>query len=101
MASPFYCSSIYCISPGGHYAFCILPLYFFLIALEKFKNSHPYVVYFAPSHTMDMYCKERSGHEMIKRKKYTSEFSNRCGEKWIFEYDYATGKGILKGSDID
>ena len=32
---------------------------------------------------------------------YTSEFANRYGGKWIFEYYYATGKGILKGSDVD
>ncbi len=32
---------------------------------------------------------------------YTSEFANRYGEKWTFEYDYAIGKGILKGSDVD
>ena len=32
---------------------------------------------------------------------YTSEFTKQYGEKWIFEYDNITGKGILKGSDVD
>ena len=32
---------------------------------------------------------------------YASEFENRYGEKWIFECDHITGKGILKGSDVD
>ena len=32
---------------------------------------------------------------------YTSRFLNRFGEEWCFEYDYQTGEGILKGSDVD
>jgi hypothetical protein len=39
--------------------------------------------------------------EMIEKRTYVSEFTNRYGEKWIFEYDYATRKGILRGSDVD
>ena len=38
---------------------------------------------------------------VMENNTYTSEFTNRHGEKWIFEYDYATNKGILKGSDVD
>lgn len=38
---------------------------------------------------------------MNEKKTYTSEFKNRYGEQWIFEYDYATGKAFLKGSDVD
>ena len=38
---------------------------------------------------------------MIQNRTYTSEFANRYGEKWIFEYDYATSQGVLKGSDVD
>lgn len=30
-----------------------------------------------------------------------SRFTNEYGEDWIFEYDYSTGTGLLKGSDID
>lgn len=39
--------------------------------------------------------------EMIKRKNYSSKFTNKYGEEWRFEYDSATGEGILKGSDVD
>ena len=38
---------------------------------------------------------------MITIRTYVSEFTNRWGEKWIFEYTYATSKGALKGSDVD
>lgn len=33
--------------------------------------------------------------------KYRAEFTNEYGEDWVFEYDYSTGTGLLKGSDID
>jgi hypothetical protein len=39
--------------------------------------------------------------EMIQRKNYSSKFTNKYGEEWHFEYDPATGEGILKGSDAD
>ena len=39
--------------------------------------------------------------DVMAKNTYTSEFANRYGEKWIFEYDHTTGKGILKGSDVD
>jgi len=38
---------------------------------------------------------------MSEREKYTSTFTNRYGEEWIFEYDRVTGVGWLKGSDVD
>lgn len=38
---------------------------------------------------------------MINKRIYTSEFRNRWGDQWIFEYDYVTGQGTLKGSDAD
>ena len=34
-------------------------------------------------------------------KKYTSEFTNRYGEAWYFEYNYDTHEGFLRGSDVD
>jgi hypothetical protein len=34
-------------------------------------------------------------------KKYTSEFTNRHGEAWHFEYNYDTREGLLRGSDVD
>lgn len=33
-------------------------------------------------------------------KKYTAKFRNQFGERWIFEFDFSTNKGILKGSDV-
>ena len=42
-----------------------------------------------------------SEQDMSEKKVYTSEFKNRYGEEWIFEYNYATGKAMLKGSDVD
>ena len=38
---------------------------------------------------------------MIAPQLYTSRFSNRYGEEWVFHYDLATGEGILRGSDVD
>jgi len=38
---------------------------------------------------------------MSKRKNFRSKFTNRYGEEWQFEYDFARGQGILKGSDVD
>ena len=38
---------------------------------------------------------------MIAPRRYTSQFRNRYGEEWEFEYDPATGDGILRGSDVD
>jgi hypothetical protein len=32
---------------------------------------------------------------------YSTEFTNRYGEEWYFEYNHAMGEGILKGSDVD
>ena len=32
---------------------------------------------------------------------YTSRFSNRYGEEWLFEYDRRSGEGVLSGSDVD
>ncbi|HEB30600.1 MAG TPA: hypothetical protein ENI15_06960 [Spirochaetes bacterium] len=33
--------------------------------------------------------------------KYIAEFTNEYGEDWVFEYDYSTGNGVIKGSDVD
>ncbi len=38
---------------------------------------------------------------MSKKDNYVSEFTNRYGEEWIFEYDYTSKKGTLRGSDVD
>ena len=38
---------------------------------------------------------------MTKEKIFTSEFTNRFGETWVFEYDYTTRKALLRGSDVD
>ncbi len=38
---------------------------------------------------------------MEDRAKYTSEFANRYGETWVLEYDYDTGQGVLRGSDVN
>ncbi len=48
-----------------------------------------------------LYTLAASEQGMIEKKTYTSEFENRYGEKWIFEYDYTSGKAFLKGSDVD
>jgi len=38
---------------------------------------------------------------MENKAKYISEFANRYGESWIFEYDYDTKQGLLRGSDVN
>ena len=38
---------------------------------------------------------------MKTQSKYYTEYTNRYGEEWIFEFNPATRKGILKGSDVD
>ena len=30
-----------------------------------------------------------------------ARFTNRYGEEWEFEYDPSTGKGVLRGADVD
>ena len=32
--------------------------------------------------------------------KYTTKFRNTWGEKWIFEFDFSTNEGTLRGSDV-
>ena len=31
---------------------------------------------------------------------YRSEYENVYGEVWVFEYDYSTNTGTVKGSDV-
>ena len=38
---------------------------------------------------------------MVAPERFSSRFTNRYGEKWEFEYDPSTGKGVLRGSDVD
>ena len=38
---------------------------------------------------------------MVAPQFYTSRFSNRYGEEWVFEYHPAKGEGVLRGSDVD
>jgi hypothetical protein len=38
---------------------------------------------------------------MDHKENYRSEFINRYGENWIFEYNYNTRKGVLRGSDVN
>jgi hypothetical protein len=38
---------------------------------------------------------------MVDERKYRSQFKNRYGESWQFEYDRTTRQGILCGSDVD
>jgi len=38
---------------------------------------------------------------MVAPARYTSRFANRYGEEWEFEYDPATGEGVVRGSDVD
>jgi hypothetical protein len=33
--------------------------------------------------------------------RYLGYFENSYGEQWIFEYDYATESGVLRGGDVD
>ncbi len=33
-------------------------------------------------------------------KTYTATFTNEYHDRWIFEFDFATNEGILKGSDV-
>lgn len=33
--------------------------------------------------------------------KYRSTFTAENGDTWEFEYDYATEKGVVRGSDVD
>jgi len=40
------------------------------------------------------------GFNGCPKEKYRAEFTNEYGEEWVFEYDYATGIGNVKGSDI-
>ena len=32
---------------------------------------------------------------------YTSRFTNRYCEEWLFEYDRCSDEGVLSGSDVD
>ena len=32
---------------------------------------------------------------------FQSTFKNQYGETWIFEYDFNTGTGVVRGSDVD
>ena len=38
---------------------------------------------------------------MTAPKQFTSRFTNRYGEEWVFEYDPGTDEGALRGSDVD
>jgi len=38
---------------------------------------------------------------MVAPSEYRSRFENRYGEAWEFEYDPATGEGLLRGTDVD
>ena len=38
---------------------------------------------------------------MVAPARYTSQFANRYGEEWEFEYDPLTGEGVVRGSDVD
>ena len=38
---------------------------------------------------------------MVAKNGYTSKFTNRYGEEWLFEYDGTKAEGILSGSDVD
>ena len=38
---------------------------------------------------------------MSPSKNYQAQFTNRYGEEWCFEYDAATGEGLLRGSDVN
>jgi hypothetical protein len=38
---------------------------------------------------------------MTAPKQFTSHFTNRYGEEWVFEYDPGTDEGALRGSDVD
>ena len=38
---------------------------------------------------------------MVAKKDYSSRFTNQYGEEWLFEYNEATGEGVLSGSDLD
>ena len=38
---------------------------------------------------------------MVAQPIYRSRLENRYGEVWEFEYDPATGEGILRGADVD
>ncbi len=37
---------------------------------------------------------------MVAPQFYTSRFSNRYGEEWVFEFDPTKGEGVLRGSDV-
>ena len=37
---------------------------------------------------------------MVAPQLYTSRFSNRYGEEWVFEYDPTNGEGVLRGVEI-
>jgi len=37
---------------------------------------------------------------MVAPQLYTSQFSNRYGEEWVFEYDPTKGEGVLRGVDV-
>lgn len=32
---------------------------------------------------------------------YKSEYTNEYGENWVFEYNYSTNVGLVRGSDVD
>ena len=34
-------------------------------------------------------------------KKFESSYKNQYGETWIFEYDYGSETGVVRGSDVD
>ena len=38
---------------------------------------------------------------MVASRIFTSRFTNRYGEEWVFVYDPAKGEGLLRGSDVD
>lgn len=38
---------------------------------------------------------------MHYKENYRSEFIDEYGENWIFEYNYNTGKGVLRGSEVN
>jgi hypothetical protein len=38
---------------------------------------------------------------MIANRRYKSQFTNRYGEEWEFEYDSLKKEGVLRGSDVN
>jgi len=52
---------------------------------------------------MSLWNREATPHGWDERKvdKFKSEYTSEYGDLWVFEYDYSTNTGIVKGSDVD